>query len=409
MSSHNSIIPVTGAKRYRAFSACLCIILLSFSNACTFDKNSYSQSHMLSLRSKPDAASPAVGRLRMNMPVEILEKRKGWAHVTTRGVSGWAPESAFARKPLTLEKAVKKAQSASGMEKVEWLERIVALDGSKEQWTELGKAYAEAGLAEKNRNVLDILAGNTRVYFSMCSDRRQLVFAVYERNKGLESLQAEQLDQLASELADAAWYNLGNAIFSRPSVYVSDLPGSAGGNMVQVGECWDASFMATAPFDYADVSRAVTNEGKDKDKYRSIRAVIQKELNLVGFQFLEVALVTQSPAVYQARFQADDSNNSSISGWSLQNAEYATLWSNHVSSCKSEENLSCSASISDPSWIRLRFMPNIHIAITGWEWSSTENLGEDSRSSSRGGFWVALVNEKGGIEPLEITTGGEGD
>lgn len=409
LSSPNSTIPVPRAKRYRVLSACLFISFFSFLSACTFDKTPYSQSHMLSLHSRPDLSSPVVGRLRMNMQVEVVAKRKGWTQVTTRGISGWAPTPSFARKPLTLEKAVKQAQSASGVEKIEWLERIVALDGSKEQWTALGNAYAEAGLAEKAKYVRDILEGNTRVYLSMCSEHRQLVFAVYDRNEGLESLKAEQLDQLTTELADAAWYNLGNAIFSSPSVYINDLPGSSGGNMIQVGECWDPSFMATAPFDYDDGFDAVANEGKDKGKHRSIRDAIQKELSLVKFQFLEVLLVSKSPAIYQARFQGDDSNNNSVLGWSFQNAEFTTLWSNQVTSCKGDENLSCDASISDPSWFRFRFVPNIHIAITDWRWSSTENLGEDSQSSSRGGFWIALINEKGGIEPLEITTGGEGD
>lgn len=417
-------------KISRLHSVCLFIFLFSFLSACT-DKELYVQTDVLSLRTKPSESKEIVSRLRINTKVDVLEKRKGWVKVAMTGLdrNGWAPRSQFAKKPLTLDEAVKKAQSAEGAEKLAWLERAVAIGSRKEDWTSLLAAYQKAGLKDKAKDVRDFLDGRLPVYIAACYDRKALLLGVYTPESGLKELmsQAEdtELKRLSRDLATAAWYTadrelpIEGTLFPNPSLGILNEDQVAGPMTMYLilGKCPASGyFFATAPID-TDGPAPVEDIAADKE----IRAILRDKTWIREFTSLTLARFSDSPVFYEVNFEGKSETKEPQIGWMLMDDEYQSLSSCEelgkprvfpltLEGCKDEPGLSCSAIVEDSSWVRLRFGPPVRIGVRIWSRGATEELKDErgfvyeTRSGGSNGLWFVLIKETGCVQVFDIMT-----
>lgn len=418
----------TQTKKRNVYLVYLFIFLLAFLPACT-DKELYVQTEVLSLRTGPSESKEVAGRLRINTKVDVLEKRKGWVKVAMAGFDrdGWAPRSQFARKPLTLDEAVKKAQSAEGAEKIAWLERAVAIGSRKEDWLSLLAAYQKAGLKDKSKNVRDFLDGRLPVYIGVCASDQALLLGVYTADSGFKELinrypsEESELEGLIGTLANATWYSsrvgtIEGTPFPEPRIDSID-------PLVHIvlGRCSSyGTIFATAPIDSYSPYTV-----EDIAVEQAIRAMLQDKTSAREFTSLTIEHFSESPVLYEVNFEGEDKSKDTWLGWMLLDDKYQPLLSceqDYYKSffpqvqqgCKDVPGLTCSVVIEDSSWWTFQFGLPVRFVVKGWSRGGTQEIEDksgrvvDTISGSIGGYWFALVKEAGCAYMSSITTGGEG-
>lgn len=431
----------TRTKISRLHSVCLFIVLLSFLPACT-DKELYVQTEVLSLRTEPSESASVTSQLRINTRVRVWDKQNGWVDVSGLGLHGWAPRSQFAKKPLTLDEAVKKAQSAAGAEKVAWLERAVAVDGSKESvWRLLLAASEEAGLKDKARHARDFLDGRVPVHIAICYNGAITLLGTYSPTSGLKKLlaaddlaAAKQLSEAtglklvaaddlaaAKRLSVATWYRSDQDIplqgtpFPDPSIReVGQLPDQGIDYTMlylDMGECpKNGGIYATAPI--IAVSPATV---EDTAANQAVREVLRAKTDVSEFTSLTLRRFFDAPVFHEVTFEGKSSGDVPWLGWLLVDNKYQPILncdrSNEpgafpltLRNCIDDPWLKCTANIKDFSWVQLRFGPRVRIGVRRWYQGETHKIDEDIIRNSIAGFWLVLVNESGCARAFEMET-----
>lgn len=135
-------------------------------------KRVYVQADTLRLRAEPSLDAEIVGHLGINTPTVVIERRGEWAKLRLFDQDkseGWASYRFLADQELSFEVAM---ESASAGDPITWLERAVAIDGTRrEAWENLKKAYLKARRKTDAARVQDMLRGRTpSVYVAVCED-----------------------------------------------------------------------------------------------------------------------------------------------------------------------------------------------------------------------------------------------
>ncbi len=190
----------------------------------------YVTADVLRVRGAPAISAPTLGRLAITARVRILERQELWTKVAADGLEGWVAALHLGATKLSHLDAVKGLKGAKGLERIDWLDRRVALAPSDVAgWHLLLDAAIAAKQKEKERLARDVVQGRSTIYVAGCE---RLLLGVRSdgsvveverqgsgRPPGEEELEATGiagLGRIASSLAETPWWPLVGKPVSRP-------------------------------------------------------------------------------------------------------------------------------------------------------------------------------------------------
>lgn len=142
--------------------------------------SAFVQADVARVRESADANAKVLARLRIGARVEVAKTEGEWSQVSAP-MSGFISAEMLGPKKPKLDALLKKAKAATGGEQAKWLERAVALDGTrKDNWVALRKTAS----GEKAKAIDSLLAGKAPVYVAACYQQEWTVLAAYVPGRG---------------------------------------------------------------------------------------------------------------------------------------------------------------------------------------------------------------------------------
>jgi hypothetical protein len=373
--------------------------------------------------SGPDGA--VVGRLRIGADAIVHERKDGWARVEVGPVRGWVLASHLGPKPIGLEQALRAAKAAKGAERIEWLERVVALDGGRRAaWESLAAAYHAAKLASQEAFARKVLDGEAPLYyFSACGriDASFSAAAGFAPVAGVAPMPEENggntpetdgvrkaMGKVAESVTSVAWFPADGKPAGFPQAGAPEVSESdevctmtreyslwIGGPRCDSREPRPEGLLVSAP-----VLPLALEEASPAEARRARAALAERRITA---EEAEVSRVPGSPRVWEIRFegvQAEAGGRTPVIGWAIAD-DAGKLAEIRIIEAGSNTTR---RGAGPATWGRL-WHSGLRIAVLPFWWEGTIPTAEAAAApAASAGYGLYVVGAEGDVAHHDVVT-----